>query len=91
MAFAAPMLHELKRNPDCHALVIYPMKSLAFDQRIQIQRLCEPLGIASWFLDGDVEKEHKKILKANRVRLFFVGGSGAVHGGASATSMARAT
>ena len=65
MAFAAPMLHELKRNPDCHALVIYPMKSLAFDQRTQIQRLCEPLGIASWFFDGDVDKEHRKMLKAN--------------------------
>ena len=41
------------------------MKSLAFDQRTQIQRLCEPLGIASWFFDGDVDKEHRKILKAN--------------------------
>ena len=63
LAFAAPMLHELKRNPGSHALMIYPMKALAFDQRAQIQRLCE-LDVESWFFDRDTDKESKKLLKA---------------------------
>ncbi len=65
MAFAAPMLHELKRNPGSHALMIYPMKSLAFDQRAQIQELGEPLQVELWFFDGDTDKATKKILKAS--------------------------
>ena len=65
IAFAAPMLHELKRNPGSHALMIYPMKSLAFDQRTQILQLCRPLGMDTWFFDGDTDKEWKKILKSS--------------------------
>ena len=60
LAFTAPMLHSLMRNKGSHALMIYPMKALAFDQRSQIQRLCEPLQIESWPYDGDTEEEHKK-------------------------------
>ena len=44
LAFAAPMLHVLKENPGSHAMMIYPMKALAFDQRAQIRQICEPLG-----------------------------------------------
>ena len=36
LAFTAPMLHSLKGNPGSHAIMIYPMKALAFDQRAQI-------------------------------------------------------
>ena len=55
LAFTAPMLHALKQNPGSHALMIYPMKALAFDQREQIRQICEPLGVESWHYDGDTD------------------------------------
>ena len=55
LAFAAPMLHALKRDPDAHALMIYPMKALAFDQREQIKRIGDTLSIESWNYDGDTD------------------------------------
>lgn len=33
LAFTAPMLHSLKQDKGTHALMVYPMKALAFDQR----------------------------------------------------------
>ena len=55
LAFTAPMLHVLKQNPGSHAMMIYPMKALAFDQREQIRQICQPLGIESWPYDGDTD------------------------------------
>ncbi|MDE0609023.1 MAG: DEAD/DEAH box helicase [Anaerolineaceae bacterium] len=63
LAFSAPMLHELLCNPNSHALMIYPMKALAFDQREQIRHLCEPLEIESWPYDGDTPEEHKSAMR----------------------------
>ena len=57
LAFTAPMLHSLKQNPGSHAMMIYPMKALAFDQREQIRQICQPLGIESWPYDGDTGEE----------------------------------
>ena len=63
LSFAAPMLHMLVTNPDAHAMMIYPMKALAFDQREQIRELAQPLGIESWTYDGDTDEEHKRLLR----------------------------
>ena len=63
LAFAAPMLHSLVRNEGSHAMMIYPMKALAFDQRSQIEQLCEPLNIHSWPYDGDTADDVKKMLR----------------------------
>ena len=63
LAFAAPMLDALVRNPGSHALMIYPMKALAFDQRMQIDQLCELLSLESFPYDGDTDEEHRKVLK----------------------------
>ncbi len=71
LAFTAPMLDSLRRNQDSHALMIYPMKALAFDQREQIRQLCEPLSIESWPYDGDTGKEHKDILRANPPKILL--------------------
>ena len=57
------MLHALVSNPGSHALMIYPMKALAFDQREQIRPFCEPLGIESWPYDGDTLDEHKSAMR----------------------------
>ena len=63
LAFAAPMLHSLVRNEGSHAMMIYPMKALAFDQRTQIEQLCGPLSIFSWPYDGDTPEYVKKQLR----------------------------
>ena len=63
LAFTAPMLHSLVRNEGSHALMIYPMKALAFDQREQIEQLCQPLSIESFPYDGDTDKEHRELLR----------------------------
>lgn len=65
LAFTAPMFHSLVRDRDSHALMIYPMKALAFDQRAQIQTLGQLLSIESWPYDGDTSNEHKNALRAN--------------------------
>ena len=57
------MLHSLVRNEGAHALMIYPMKALAFDQRNQIEQLCELLSIHSWPYDGDTPDDVKKVLR----------------------------
>ena len=63
MAFTIPMLDALIRYPNSHALMIYPMKALAFDQREQIRQVCESLSIQSWPYDGDTDAESKRILR----------------------------
>ena len=65
LAFAAPMLDAIKRNRGAHALMIYPMKALAYDQRMQIQGLCKILGIESWPYDGDTPEGEKKVIREN--------------------------
>ncbi len=63
LAFTAPMVHFLKENPGSHAMMIYPMKALAFDQRQQIRRICQPLDIESWPYDGDTDEDAKGLLR----------------------------
>ena len=63
LAFTAPMLHSLVDSPNAHALMIYPMKALAFDQRSQIQEICGPLSIESWPYDGDTPTDIKAALR----------------------------
>lgn len=63
LAFTAPMLDALVRSRGSHALMIYPMKALAFDQRIQIEQLCMPLSIESYPYDGDTDRDHRDILR----------------------------
>ena len=65
LAFTVPMLDSLARNPGSHALMIYPMKALAFDQRSQIEQICELLSFESWPYDGDTPEDIKKVLRAN--------------------------
>lgn len=65
LAFAAPMLHALLEDYRAHALMIYPMKALAFDQRLQLRSISAPLGIESWPYDGDVDPEWKTAMRAS--------------------------
>lgn len=63
LAFTVPMLDALVRNRDSHALMIYPMKALAFDQRTQIEALGNFLSIEVATCDGDTSPIRKKELK----------------------------
>lgn len=65
LAFASAMAHSLLENRRGHALMIYPMKALAYDQRTQIRGLCEALGIESWPYDGDVPGEHRAAIRSS--------------------------
>lgn len=63
LAFTVPILDALYRDPHRHALLIYPMKALAFDQQNQLATLGKPLGVGFWPYDGDTRDEHKKWLR----------------------------
>ncbi len=71
LAFAAPMLHALQQEPASHAMMIYPMKALAFDQREQLRRVCEPLRIESWPYDGDTEEDIKALIREDPPRILL--------------------
>ena len=65
LAFQVPLLQSLK-TPGTHALMIYPNKALALDQRDQLMRLTEQMGhprIESWWYDGDVDAETRRLLR----------------------------
>lgn len=66
LAFQIPMLDTLAQDSSGHALMIYPTKALAHDQRIQLQRLTEAIPgrkIESWFYDGDVDQDTRRALR----------------------------
>ena len=63
LAFTVPMLDAIVRNRGSHALMIYPMKALAFDQREQLKQLCKSIKVESWPYDGDTPQEHRKALR----------------------------
>ena len=65
LAFSLPMFDALLRNEGSHALMIYPMKALAFDQLAQIQEFSQPLHIEVNTYDGDTSEEQKKSLRDN--------------------------
>ena len=52
LAFQVPMLQSLIRNPGTHALMLYPNKALALDQRDQLLRITNEIpgpSIDSWW------------------------------------------
>ena len=65
LAFLIPMLESLCK-PGSHALMIYPTKALALDQRDQLSRLTGSMPgpeIQSWWYDGDTDHEHRTVLR----------------------------
>ena len=65
LTFQIPMLKALL-EPGAHALMIYPTKALALDQREQLLRLTKEMpehGIESWWYDGDTDNKTRKILR----------------------------
>ena len=64
LAFAIPMINRLLTERG-HALMLYPMKAVANDQRQQLFDLLKSAGLESWPYDGDTEQEHRKLLREN--------------------------
>ncbi len=67
LAFQIPMLNTLIETGG-HALLIYPNKALALDQRNQLRELSDHVPgrkIESWWYDGDTEKEDRGLLRKN--------------------------
>ena len=65
LAFLIPMLESLCEQ-GTHALMLYPTKALALDQREQLQRLINAMpgrSIDSWWYDGDTDREHRTVLR----------------------------
>lgn len=65
LSFAIPMMQNLLSKPGGHALMIYPMKAVAHDQRDQLVGLLKRVGLESWAYDGDTDTEHRKLIKSN--------------------------
>ena len=66
LCFTVPIAMEVMRKPESHALMIYPMKALANDQRFQLERFVsriEGSHIESWLYDGDTPEEHRKVIR----------------------------
>ncbi len=66
LAFQIPVLDTLARETNGHALMLYPTKALALDQRDQLTNLSDCVQgrqIESWWYDGDTEQEHRKPLR----------------------------
>lgn len=65
LAFAVPMIQRLLKEQGSHALMLYPMKAVANDQRQQLFHLLKAVGLESWPYDGDTDREHRKLLREN--------------------------
>ncbi len=66
LAFQLPLLETLMDNPAGHALMIYPTKALALDQREQLMKLTSSITggrIDSWWYDGDTDPETRAALR----------------------------
>ena len=66
LAFQVPMLEALSNGSNARALMIYPNKALALDQRDQLMNLVKQIPgrrIDSWWYDGDTEREVRDLLR----------------------------
>ena len=73
IAFTVPMIEKLRMDRDAHALLLYPMKAVAYDQRRQIDKICRAAGgrLESWHYDGNTDTESKAIMRQNPPRILM--------------------
>ena len=73
LAFQVPMVNTLLESPSAKALLIYPMKALAFDQRQQLERLTASIGngYASWWYDGDTPQAEREAIRKSPPRILI--------------------
>lgn len=61
LSFAIPMMQRLLHGG--HALMIYPMKAVANDQRTQLVEILKSVDLDSRPYDGDTDTEHRKLIR----------------------------
>ncbi|HWQ37440.1 MAG TPA: DEAD/DEAH box helicase [Burkholderiales bacterium] len=77
LCFNIPLTLALLDDPQAHALMVHPMKALSNDQRRQFEEIAGSLeGVArrrleSWIYDGDLEPEHRRLLRAHPPAVLF--------------------
>ena len=77
LCFNIPLVLRLLDDRESHALMVQPMKALSNDQRRQFHELAEPLEgaatrrLESWIFDGDLDPEHRRLLKAHPPAVLF--------------------
>jgi DEAD/DEAH box helicase domain-containing protein len=77
LCFNIPLVLGLLEDTQSHALIVHPMKALSNDQRRQFEELAGSLEgagnrrLESWIFDGDLEPEHRKLLKAHPPAVLF--------------------
>ena len=74
LAFQLPMVDTLIRQPASHALMLYPNKALAQDQREQLRGVCDHVGeprIESWWYDGDTPREEREQLRKHPPKILI--------------------
>lgn len=66
LCFNAPIVEALAANPRATALMVFPTKALAADQRAQLEVFCRAYGaesVSSWIYDGDTPSSDRAILR----------------------------
>ncbi|MGA4578679.1 DEAD/DEAH box helicase [Limisphaera sp. VF-2] len=77
LCFNIPLVLGLLESPHSHALMVHPMKALSNDQRRQFEELAGAVEAASarrlesWVFDGDLDPEHRRLLKAHPPAVLF--------------------
>ena len=67
LSFTVPMIDSICNGGT--ALMIYPMKAVAHDQREQIRTICKFFGIESWAYDGDTPEDEKNTIANNHPKI----------------------
>lgn len=66
LCFSIPVLYNLTIHPQAKALMVYPMKALANDQRAQLEQIAKFIpnrAPTSWLYDGDTPEHERKLLR----------------------------
>lgn len=77
LCFNIPLVLSLLEDPTARVLMIHPMKALSNDQRRQFEEFARPLEptlgrrLESWIFDGDLDPEHRKLLKVYPPEVLF--------------------
>ncbi|KAK6514683.1 hypothetical protein TWF281_004880 [Arthrobotrys megalospora] len=66
--YQIPFLHRLQHDPDCRALLIFPTKALAQDQKTSLAKMLEFMkeevgDVLVDTYDGDTPKEHRRRIR----------------------------
>ncbi len=71
LAFTVPLLNALLHNPHAHAMMVFQMNALSFDQLAKIRELAEPLGISVDEYHGGVSDARKRKIRENPPRILL--------------------